>query len=124
MGAEFGQLFLADVEKMEDGPYIPAHARHVKFAMLQEEHFQVAADVFGPDCFDRLFVLHAIDTTAFEDEIPTLRQEHRVHLLTVKGLLEDLVEWCQGLDHQARLRNTLTGDLFHLLFGFGGATLE
>jgi len=122
-GEDFGRRFLKDIERMGEDQYIPAHARCVKFSMLREEHFRVALDLFGGEVFDRLFVFHGIDTTAFQDRIPGLREQRRIHLVVVKDLLRDLVEWYGGLDHPARLRNSLTGDLLHLLFGFCGVRL-
>jgi len=122
-GEDFARRFLKDIDRMGEEQYIPAHARCVKFSMLREEHYRVALDLFGGSDFDRLFVLHAMDTTAFEDRIPALSEQRRIHLVVLKDLLRDLVQWYGGLDHRARLRNSLTGDLFHLLFGFCGVSL-
>ena len=121
-GKDFGKRLASDVALMAGGRFIPAKTKGVGFVMLREEHFQVAAAVFGTDDFDRLFVVHAMDRETLEKHEQMLRQQ-RVYWITAKELLRDLLEWYPSVERPAGLRNCLVGDLFHLLFGYCGAKL-
>jgi hypothetical protein len=121
-GREFGQLLRADVARMDGRPFVPRGAKGVRFSMLREEHFDCAAGLFGDGAFDRLFVVHAIDPTVLAELGPALTQR-RIHWLTVPELVRDLLGWYRTHQRQTTLRNTLVGDLFHLLVGFCGLRL-
>jgi hypothetical protein len=118
-GKEFGQALRKDVSQMTGSRFIPRGVKGVKFSMLREEHHARAVSLFGTDDFDRLFVVHAIDAKAV-DEAQTLLAQGRIHWLTIPAVVHDLTEWYQDHPRPTALRNTLVGDLFHLLFGFCG----
>ena len=121
-GREFGALLRSDVEKMGDWPFVPRGGKQVKFSMLREEHYERAITLFGNDDFDRLFVVHAIAPDVLADLGPHLAQR-RIYWLTVPEIVRDLLIWYRGHERPTALRNTLVGDLFHLLVGFCGLEL-
>jgi len=123
-GRDFSSALLSDIGKMASGLWIPKRAKGVKFTMLRQEHHEVASETFsrGED-FDRLFVFHAVDRDLLGDHIGWL-QERRIHLLTVQEVLRDLQAWYKEQKRPGHIRNALTGDLFHLLFGFCGVTVR
>ena len=121
-GREFGAQLRADVEKMGGAAFIPKGTKEVKFSMLRHEHFERATALFGTDDFDRLFVVHAIDAGVRGEIAPTLA-ERRVYWLTVPEVVADLLSWYRRHPRPTALRNTLVGDLFHLLVGFCGLDL-
>lgn len=118
-GREFGNLLRADVAKMGEGRAIPRGERGVKFTMLRQEHFEKATAFFGSDDFDRLFVLHAIDAGIRQELAPAL-SERRIHLATIREVVRDLLDWYAAHPRPSGLRQTLVGDLLHLLVGFCG----
>jgi hypothetical protein len=121
-GREFGQLLRTDVAKMDGGPFVPRGAKGVKFSMLREEHFDRAVSLFGDSDFDRLFVVHAIDPSVL-DELALALSQRRIYWMTVPQIVRDLLQWYRSHQQQTTLRNTLVGDLFHLLVGFCGLQL-
>ena len=121
-GREFGQLLRTDVAKLDGGPFVPRGAKGVKFSMLREEHFDRAVSLFGNDDFDRLFVVHAIDPSVLAELAPALSLRH-IYWTTVPQIVLDLLQWYRSHQQQTTLRNTLVGDLFHLLVGFCGLEL-
>ena len=121
-GREFGALVRADVMKMGDSPFVPRGGKQVKFSMLREEHYERAITLFGNDDFDRLFVVHAINPQVLSDLGPHLGQR-QIYWLTVPEIVRDLLLWYRGHERPTALRNTLVGDLFHLLVGFCGLDL-
>ena len=118
-GREFGACLAADVEKMGDGLFIPKDARGVKFTMLREQHYRKAEEIFGTEEFDRLFIVHAMSSDVLKQLNPNL-EKRRIFCLTIRDLVADLVSWYGAHARPAALRNTLTGDLLHLLIGFCG----
>jgi len=122
-GKEFGKWLLSDVDKLGANPFIPWTAEGtVKFSMLREQHFLKAADLFGSAEFDRLFVVHAIDPAALSSIGPALL-EKRIHWITIDAVVRDLLAWYKLHPRPTSLRNSLMGDLWHLLFGFCGADI-
>jgi len=116
-GKEFASLLKKDVEHMNGAAYIPQGTKGVKFTMLRQEHYEKAQHIFGTADFDRLFVVHAIDPS----QLATIEKqlgEARVHWLTIPQLLEDLLPWYAAHKHPTELRQSLVGDLLHLLIGF------
>jgi hypothetical protein len=87
--------------------------------MLREQHYRKAQEVFGTDDFDRLFVVHAIDRAVLQELGPWLH-ERRIYWLTISDVVADLVRWYRTHKRPAALRNSLVGDLLHLLIGFCG----
>ena len=121
-GDQFGQLLRADMTMMGSGRFIPTGSKGVKFSMLREQHYRQATALFGSDDFDRLFVVHAIDADVLADLGPALA-ERRIAWVTIPEVVADLVAWYGLHPHPTALRNTLVGDLFHLLVGFCGLSL-
>jgi hypothetical protein len=121
-GREFGAFLRADVAKMGDAPFVPRGSRGVKFSMLREEHYERAAALFGTDDFDRLFVVHAVAPGVLADLGPVLAR-HKIHWVTIPDVVGDLLRWYRAHGRPAALRNTLVGDLLHLLVGFCGLDL-
>jgi hypothetical protein len=116
-GREFAKYLRSDIDKLGTNPFIPLGTKDVKFTMLREQHFRRATDLFGTDDFDRLFVVHAIDPAALAALTPELKPR-RIYWLTVPALVRDLFDWYQTHPRPSGLRNTLTGDLWHLLVGY------
>jgi hypothetical protein len=116
-GREFGALLRSDVEKMDGDHVVPRGTKGVKFSMLRQEHFDRATAFFGTEDFDRIFVVHAMDGQVLTD-LGLGLQERRIYWLTVPEVLSDLIAWYRVHRRPAGLRNTLIGDLFHLLVGF------
>lgn len=87
--------------------------------MLREQHFQSAAELLGNSDFDRLFVVHAIDPAALSTIGPALL-ERRIHWITIDVVVRDLLGWYRLQPKPTSLRNTLMGDLWHLLSGYCG----
>ena len=123
IGREFGANLRADVAKMGDAGFVPRGAKGVKFSMLRQEHHERAAALFGTDDFDRLFVVHALDPKVLADLGAELAQK-RIYWVTVPELVRDLLGWYRAHQRPAALRNTLVGDLLHLLVGFCGLGLK
>jgi hypothetical protein len=121
-GKEFGKLLISDVALLNAEGYIPAGTRNVKFSMLRQQHFVKAADLFGTHDFDRLFVVHAIDQHALAAVSPVLRS-HRIHWITIRELVADLLAWYRAHPRPSGLRHSMTGDLLHLLVGYCGLKL-
>jgi hypothetical protein len=119
-GRNFGVCLLRDVDALGTDLFVPAdHPQKVAFTMLKEQHFDLATQIFGTSDFDRVFVVHALDDVVREQISEPLRQK-RIHWVTVHELLTDLRQWYNTHDRPAGLRHTLTGDIFHLLFGYCG----
>lgn len=118
-GREFGKLLRADLTLMAGRSFVPRGAKGVKFSMLREEHFERAAAIFGTDDFDRLFVVHAIDPAVLM-EFAALLSTSRIHWLTIPQVVDDLIQWYAAHARPAALRNTLAGDMLHLLVGYCG----
>lgn len=122
-GKDFGRWLQSDVAKVGAHGFIPKGTQGtVKFSMLREQHFQQAIDLFGTPDFDRLFVVHAIDPVVLSNIGPVLL-EQRIHWLTIAEVVRDLLEWYRLRLKPTHLRNSLMGDVWHLLFGFCGADL-
>jgi len=116
-GKDYGKRLIADIEKLAGNRFIPADISGVRFVMLRQQHYKVAEALFGSDDFDRLFVVHALDEEIRQKYAPKM-QEKRIHWITVHEMLADLELWYRKHQRPAGLRNTLMGDLFHLLFGY------
>lgn len=122
-GKEFGKWLLSDVAKLGANQFIPENTQGtVKFSMLREQHFRKAHALFGSSDFDRLFVVHAVDHTALSSVEHRLR-EKRVHWTTIDVVVRDLLNWYKVHPKPTTLRNTLMGDIWHLMFGFCGADI-
>jgi hypothetical protein len=118
-GNDFGKRLLGDVAAMSRS-FVPAtHAHKVAFTMLKQQHFEVAARIFGSEEFDRVFVVHALSDSVRQQVSDQLRQL-RIHWITVHELMADLGTWYKTHSRPSGLRHTLTGDIFHLLFGYCG----
>lgn len=115
-GREFGNLLVRDLALMHDQPFIPRGQPGVKFSMLRQEHFERAALLFGTDDFDRLFVVHAMNPVVLTEHGPMLAQR-RIFWATIPALVRDLADWHRVHERPAAPRNTLTGDMLHLLLG-------
>jgi hypothetical protein len=117
-GRDFAKRLPLDVSALGDDRFIPAsHPHKVNFTILKQQHYEVARDLFMTEDFDRLFVVHALDSHVRETISESLRSQ-RIYWVTVRELLSDLQSWYVQHKRPAGLRNTLVGDLFHLLFGY------
>jgi hypothetical protein len=117
-GRDYGKRLVADVKALGENHFVPAtSSERVRFTMLKQQHYDVAREIFGTEDFDRLFVVHALDDETRKIVAPGLR-EKRIHWVTVQEVLADLESWYSRQTRPAALRNTLVGDLFHLLFGY------
>jgi len=121
-GGEFGKLLRADFSKIMNEGFIPLGTVDINFTMLKAEHFHVASKFLGTTDFDRLFIVHALDDTTRAEVCSVLATRHRIHWLTIPEMVTDLFHWYESVDKAERvsLRNTLSGDLFHLLVGYCG----
>lgn len=117
-GREFGKLLDSDIAKMVGNPFIPKKTA-CKFSMLREEHYGAACDFFSSDDFDRLFVLHAIDSEVLTRHSKLL-SSCRIHILTIPELVTDVCQWYASHPRRSGLRHTMMGDIWHLLVGFCG----
>ena len=119
-GSDFGKRLIKDNKALGDGLFIPAaHPEKIAFSMLKEQHFRVAETIFGTSEFDRLFIVHAL-SKAVRSQLTQQLREKRIYWMTVAELIGDLQEWYRGHKRPAGLRHTVTGDIFHLLFGYCG----
>ena len=122
-GKDFGRWLLRDVNKIGAAGFVPMGTQGtVKFSMLREQHFVKAANLFGSAEFDRLFVVHAIDPEMLSGIKPALL-ERRIHWITIDVVVKDLLDWYRCHPRPTWLRNSLLGDLWHLLFGYCGADI-
>lgn len=122
-GREFGRFLRTDVSKMGQEPYIPRDERgSVKFSMLRQAHFETAAQMFGTEDFDRLFVVHAIDQAVLRELDSTLAAR-RIYWTTLPMIVRDLMVWYRSHHRPTGLRHTFVGDLWHLLVGYCGFDL-
>jgi hypothetical protein len=117
LGKAFGASLCGDVAKMQGGRWVPAGTPNVKFSMLRQQHYEAAEVFFGGDDFDRLFVVHALDS-ATRQETQALFAKRRVYWVSIKEVVADLLAWYPTVERKAALRHTLPGDLFHLLVGY------
>jgi hypothetical protein len=117
-GKEFGTLLDADIQMMQDGSFI-SRGTKCKFSMLREEHYEVATSFFDSNDFDRLFVLHAINSEVLDRHKDFLASK-RIYVTTIADVVADLMIWYKAHGRKAGLRNTLTGDIWHLMVGFCG----
>lgn len=117
---DFGKMLVADTERMGPSGVIVRGAKGIKFTMLKEEHFDVAREFFETEDFDRLFIVHGLDTEVRETICRGLAEQHRIHWLTIPEMVQDLYCWYENASRAERIamRNVLTGDLFHLLVGY------
>jgi hypothetical protein len=122
-GREFGKALRADVQKLAEATSIPRGAKGVYFSMLRQEHFERATAIFGTDDFDRVFALHAVDQPTRRELAPVLARR-RIYIVTIPEVVRDLLEWYVAHQRPAGLRQTLVGDLIHLLVGFCGLRLS
>jgi hypothetical protein len=118
-GKEFAKLFVSDIDKMEGSLYVPEKTQ-CKFTMLRQEHYAKANEFFGNNTFDRLFVLHAIDKNIFTFEIEQSLNANQIYIITISEIVEDLYKWYKTHKRCSGLRNSMTGDMWHLLVGFCG----
>jgi hypothetical protein len=112
-GKIFGADLRTDVAMMNEVSYIPNGAKGVKFSMLRQQHYEKAAELF-----DRLFVVHALDPQVRAEMAPGLVDRRRIHLVTIRELVGDLMPWYKAHLRPAGLRHSLIGDLLHLLVGY------
>jgi hypothetical protein len=122
-GREFGKALRQDVAKFAEGPFIPIGSKEVKFTMLRQQHFTVAESLFGNSDFDRLLVVHAIDQPSLE-QVADFLSQRRIFVVTVCDVVADLLVWYQAHKRPSGLRNSLVGDILHLLVGFCGLKLD
>lgn len=122
-GKEFGKLLQKDAATLSEPPFIPIGTTDVKFAMLREQHYRRAIALFGADDFDRLFVVHAVNRNVVSN-LASVFVPRRIHWLTVPELVQDLMGWYRDHERPTSVRNTLTGDLWHLLVGYCGLDLR
>jgi hypothetical protein len=114
-GTAFGNMIRTDVELLGQAAFITEGKP--KFTMLRQQHYDKAVAVFGSADFDRLFVIHAVDSRVQSDLGPMLA-ERRIYLLDIRALVKDLQSWYGTHSSQTTLRHTLVGDLIHLLWGY------
>lgn len=119
-GEKFGKGLRSDFLLLGAAMYIPKEVstKGVRFKMLMQQHYEKATHIFGSDDFDRVFVVHAIDPLVRAGFGTHNLSSLRIHWLTVNELLGDLLMWYRNHPRQSGLRNTLIGDVFHLLVGF------
>lgn len=117
-GKLFGADLRRDVALMAEHPFIPKGVKGVKFNMLRQQHYEKATTLFSTNDFDRLFVVHALDPQVRADIAPTLAERWRIHWVTIRELVADLLPWYKLHPRPAGLRHSLIGDLLHLLVGF------
>lgn len=123
-GKEFGAWLLRDGDKIGALSFVPITAQGtVKFSMLREQHYRKAVELFGNEDFNRLFVVHAINPSALS-KIESSLLEKRVHWITIDAVVRDLLTWYKLHPKPTSLRNSLMGDLWHLLFGFCGVDIK
>lgn len=118
-GREFGARLRVDVGLMADHPFIPKGAKGVKFSMLRQEHYEEARKRFKTDDFGRLFVVHALDPAVLVDLGSELAPQG-IYWITIREVVKDLLAWYAAHPRPAALRQSLVGDLIHLLVGFCG----
>jgi len=118
-GRDFGKRLVRDVEALGDALYI-GQGEEAHFSMLRQEHYEVATHIFGATEFHRIFVVHALDEQVRRDVCPTLAKEKRIHWVTVREIVADLMKWYESCENRSTLRHTLVGDLWHLLIGYCG----
>ena len=122
-GREFARSLRSDIDLMAGGWTIPLRATAVKFTMLRQEHFERATALFGTRDFERIFVVHALDP-AVRSELEPRLVAHRIHWVTIREVVADLVGWYRQHPRPSGLRHSSTGDMLHLLIGFCGLTLD
>jgi hypothetical protein len=116
-GRAFADLFEKDLQLMAGRQSIAAGTKDVFFTMLRDEHFEATRRLFGTDNFDRLFVVHAFEGARSEATSAGLAAS-RVFLLDTNSLIADLLQWYETSERKSGLRNSLIGDVWHLLVGF------
>jgi hypothetical protein len=119
LGRDFAKSVIKDLAVVGGGRFVPERAKDIKFTMLRQEHFEVAAQRFRSEDFDRLFVVHALEPSA-RAEFTMRTRAIRVHWMTAPELVRDLDTWYRAHPRTTGLRNSLVGDLLHLLWGFCG----
>lgn len=107
---------------MGNNRFVPSTTEGTRFSMLRQEHFEHAAELFGTDGFDRLFMVHAIDPEVVTG-LPGRFGEERIYWRMIPTVVEDLMAWYRGFRRLASLRHSLIGDLIHLLAGYCSLTL-
>jgi type I site-specific restriction endonuclease len=80
----------------------------VETRMLRQQHYKTATAFFGTTEFHRLFVVHALDESVRQEICPGLANR-RIHWLTVRELVADLLRWYENRDHRAPLSHTFMG---------------
>lgn len=118
-GVEFGNSLRKDVDLMGEEIFVPRKTKGVKFTMLRQEHFEKATALFGTTDFDRVLVVHALDA-AIRAELASQLSSRRIHIVIVREVVNDLLQWYDVHPRKSGLRNSLTGDMWHLLVGFCG----
>ena len=118
-GRDYAKRLRSDVLALGGGQFVPSGGE-CRFTMLRQEHYEKALALFGSSDFDRIFVVHALDEQARQEIGPALARERRIHWVTAREIVGDLLTWYRTLDHRAALRHTLMGDLWHLLVGHCG----
>jgi hypothetical protein len=92
-GRQFGKFLRTDTALLGKSGCIPAGTPgSVKFSMLRQAHYDEASKLFGTGEFDRIFVVHAVDSLIPEELRPRL-STHRIFLLTIAEVARDLREW-------------------------------
>ncbi len=104
---------------MGSGLFVPEGTKGIKFTMLRQQHYEQAQECFGQNDFDRLFVVHAIEPAVLEERESFLA-ERRIHFLTIREVVADIICEYKECKRPAGLRHSLIGDLWHLLVGFCG----
>lgn len=122
-GRQFGKFVRGDRSMIGDGNYIPLGAPgDVKFSMLRQQHYEVATRLFESEDFDRVFVVHALDPIVIDDT-QLFFADRRIYWLTIRDVVQDLLDWYRLHLRPAGLRHSLMGDILHLLFGYCGLAL-
>lgn len=118
-GVEFGNLLRKDLALMGEHLYIPKGTKGVKFTMLRQEHFEKATELFGTKEFERILVVHALQSE-IRAEISDDLAQRGIYIVTIAEVVQNLHSWYKSHPRKAGLRHSLVGDLWHLLIGFCG----
>ena len=125
-GNDFSKSIIYDTTNiLEPNNFLPEGIK-IRFNMLRKEHFEVAKNIFGTDDFQKILIVHKLNTTGehtrngekFKENINnclnTLK-EHNIFFIEFNSILNDLYKWYRPT---SSLRNTFIGDSWHLLVGY------
>ena len=115
-GTDFAKRIIYDYSIVKNNNYAPS-VSSVNFSMLSREHYEYASNIlFKNKKFIRIFIVHKINID--KDNVQECINNFKnidVYFIQISDIINDLFKWYYNCQNKTIIRNSLVGDLIHLL---------